>query len=161
MPPVTIPNFGQLLAPAIGSVPAAAIPAFLARLERTAAQRYRLWAEAVPDHAKGLLACADREDEIADRAEVIYPATTAEQIDAMDRAIGPAKTTYYAIFADLTPVEQMTIQANAERQGAAAWRAMIEPESNEGIKAELEQIARIEEISADYLDALVIELATD
>ena len=44
MPAVTVPDFATLLADHIGSVPEAAIPAFLARLERTAADRYRIWA---------------------------------------------------------------------------------------------------------------------
>ena len=73
MSTVSIPNFGELLAPYIGSVPEEAVPAFLARLERTAADRYRMWAEAVPEHREDLLACARREDDIADRVERIYP----------------------------------------------------------------------------------------
>jgi hypothetical protein len=155
MPQVTVPNFGELLAPYIGSVPAEAVPAFLARLERTAADRYRMWAEAVPEHAEGLLGCAAREDDIADRAEQIYPATAPEQVAAMEAAIGPAKDTYYDVFSTLTPIEQMAVQANAERQGAAAWRAMIEAEDDPEIKSELEEMATIEEASADYLDALL------
>jgi hypothetical protein len=159
MPSITAPDFGELLAGYIGAVPESAVPAFLARLERTAAERYRMWAEALPEHAEGLLSCAAREDDIADRAEQIYPATEPEQITAMDNAIGPAKAAYYQVFSDMTPVEQMTIQANAERQGAAAWRAMIPPESDEATQAKLEQMAKIEEASADYLDALLIQLA--
>jgi hypothetical protein len=157
---VTMPDFAALLADHIGTVPEEAVPAFLARLERTAADRYRMWAEAVPEHAQGLLSCADREDDIADRVEQIYPATAPDQIAAMDSAIGPARDTYYKVFSNLTPVEQMTIQANAERQGAAAWRAMIDHESNEEIRAALEQVAQIEEVSAEYLDALLCRLVS-
>lgn len=159
MPAVTVPDFGTLLAQHIGSVPADAIPAFLARLERTAADRYRLWAKALPEYADGLLQCAAREDSIADRVEGIYPATAPNQIAAMDAAIGPARDTYYKVFADLTAVQQMTIQANAERQGAAAWRAMIEAENDDSICNTLEQCAQIEEASADYLDTLLAEIA--
>ena len=68
---VAVPNFGELLAQYISAVPETAVPAFLARLERTAADRYRMWAKAVPEHAEGLLTCAAREDDIADRAEQI------------------------------------------------------------------------------------------
>jgi hypothetical protein len=159
MTSVSIPDFGALLAPFIGSVPEEAIPAFLARLERTAAARYRMWAEALPDHAEGLLECAAREDDIADRVERIYPATNTEQVAAMDAAIVPARETYYAVFSSLTPIEQMTIQAKAERQGAAAWRGMIEQEGNAAMKGELEQCALIEEASADFLDTLLASLA--
>ncbi len=155
---ISVPDFGLLLAPFIGTVPETAVPAFLARLERTAADRYRMWAEAVPEHAKGLLECADREDEIADRVERIYPATAPEEIAAMESAIGPAKNTYYEVFAHLTPVQQMSIQAKAERQGAAAWRAMIEQENDGDTREALEQCALIEEASADYLDRLLADL---
>lgn len=160
MPSVTVPNFGELLAPYISSVPAQAMPAFLARLERTAAARYRMWATAVPDHAEGLMECAAREDDIADRVERIYPATSPEHIAAMDSAIIPAKDTYYEAFSNFTPLEQMAIQANAERQGAAAWRGMIAQESDKDTQAALEQCAQIEEASADYLDALLIEIGS-
>jgi hypothetical protein len=159
MPAFTVPDFATLLADHIGSVPEEAVPAFLALLERTAAERYRIWAQAVPEHAEGLLRCAAREDDIADRVEQVLPATAPELLAAMNRAIGPARDTYYEVFSGLTPVEQMVIQANAERQGAAAWRAMIAQQSDEVIQAVLEQCAEIEEVSADYLDALLTELA--
>ncbi|GAB5450244.1 MAG: hypothetical protein Hals2KO_05720 [Halioglobus sp.] len=158
MTDVDIPDFGALLAPYITSVPPEAIPAFLARLERTAADRYRQWAEALPEHAEGLLACAAREDHIADEIEVLYPASSVEQVAAMDAAISPARDTYYAVFSTLTPIEQMTIQANAERQGAAAWRGMLAQEENEASRAVLEHCASTEEASADYLDALLAGL---
>jgi hypothetical protein len=157
---VTAPDFASLLAPHIERVPEAALPAFLARLERSAADRYRMWAEACPEHAEGLLECAAREDDIADRVDRVYPAHAPEQVAAMDSAFAPAKETYYAVFAGLSPIEQMTIQANAERQGAAAWRGMIDVESDESVRAELEECARIEEASADFLDALLAELNT-
>lgn len=158
MSAIPMPDFATLLAPLIGSVPEAAVPAFLARLERTAADRYRMWAKDVPEHAAGLLDCAAREDEIADRIEAAYPATDPAQVAAMDQAIEPARDSYYAVFAELTPIEQMTIQANAERQGAAVWRGMLEQESHEDARAVLEYCARIEEASADYLDALLLQI---
>jgi hypothetical protein len=159
MTSVPVPDFGALLAPYIGTVPEEAIPAFLARLERTAAARYRMWAEALPEHAQGLMECAAREDDIADRVERIYPATSPQHVAAMDAAIVPAKETYYSVFSSLTPIEQMSIQAKAERQGAAAWRGMIESEADPETRSELERCALIEEASADYLDDLLAEIA--
>jgi hypothetical protein len=157
---VTAPDFASLLAPYISGVPEDAVPAFLALLERTAAERYRHWAGELPEHAEGLLRCAAREDEIADAVESIYPATTDAQRQAMDSALGPAKDTYYEVFANLTTLEQLAIQANAERQGAAAWRNMIPGEQDSATAAVLETCARTEEASADYLDALLSSLAT-
>lgn len=158
MPAVIAPDFASLLAPHIESVPEDALPAFLARLERSAAERYRMWAVELPEHAEGLLACAEREDAIAERVEGVYPATRPAQLAAIEGAFSPARETYYAVFSGLTPIEQMTIQANAERQGAAAWRGMIENESDASIRAVLEECARNEEASADYLDALLARL---
>ena len=152
---VETPDFGALLAPYIGGVPEEAIPAFLARLERTAAQRYREWARELPEHAAGLLECATREDEIADHVEGIYPATAPEQVAAMDQAFLPARDTYYEVFSTLNVAQQLAVQANAERQGAAAWRGMIEGEESPTTQALLEHCACTEEASADYLDALL------
>lgn len=157
---VSAPDFATLLAPYISSVPEDAVPAFLALLERTAAARYRTWAGELPEHAEGLMACAAREDEIADAVEGIYPAQGSDQQQAMEAALAPAKATYYDVFSNLTTQEQLAIQANAERQGAAAWRGMIAEEPNEQTRAVLEHCARTEEASADYLDTLLSTIAT-
>ena len=70
---IKIPQFGELLRPLLSQVPQSAYPRVFSTLERSAAARYRGWAESIPEHADGLLACADREDEIADRIEAILP----------------------------------------------------------------------------------------
>ncbi len=152
MTDLTIPNFGELLADHLGGVDPEALPYLLSRLERTAAARYREWAAQVPDHREGLLACAAREDEIADRAEALFPPTAdhRRQVEAM---IGPAKDAYYAVFEGHTPVAQMTIQAGAERQGAGAWQNLAEtyPEHAES----LAEMSALETESARYLDELL------
>ncbi len=147
-----IPNFGKLLAPHLGAVPMEAYPYLLSELERTAAERYRGWAQAVPEHARGILACAEREDEIADIAAALVP--VSDEHRTLVAGIMPAaKKTYYSAFEGLTAIEQMTIQANAERQGAGAWQ---------GLKAAypkhvdtLDKLSAIELRSADYLDELL------
>ena len=148
------PNFAVLLEPFIAQVPEATRPRFLALLERTAAERYRGWAKDIPEHAGGLLACAAREDEIADRIERVFAidAAVAEQL------LGPlpgAREAYYGVFDGLPPWEQLRIQANAERQGAAAWRAIASDLSAPVVVAELERCSALEEESADYLDHLI------
>ena len=65
--PSDVPQFGALLAEYIVAVPEASRPRFLARLERGAADRYRGWAAALPDHADVLLECAASEEQIASR----------------------------------------------------------------------------------------------
>jgi hypothetical protein len=98
------------------------------------------------------MACAAREDEIADRVEAMFPPSDAHR-ELVGGIIPAAKATYYAAFEPYTPVEQMTIQANAERQGAGAWQNLKTafPEHGEA----LDELSAIELTSADYLDALL------
>lgn len=156
MSDIEIPNFGELLAEHLGAVPPEAYPYLLSQLERTAAARYRGWAEEVPEHREDLLACAAREDEIADRVEALFPPSDEHRALVAD-IIPRAKDTYYAAFEPYTPAEQMTIQANAERQGANAWQTLkaAYPDHAEALDA----LSAIELASADYLDAMLPELA--
>lgn len=156
MKTIDIPKFGELLAEHLGGVPAEAYPYLLSQLERTAADRYRLWAEDVPSHRDGLLQCAASEDDIADRVEAMFPPSD-EHRALVSEIIPKAKATYYAAFEPYTPIEQMTIQANAERQGANAWQTLkaAYPEKAD----ELDQLSQIELSSADYLDGALEHMA--
>jgi hypothetical protein len=120
-----VPQFGALLRSHISSVPAAARPAFLAGLERSAAARYRTWAQAAPEHADALLGCAAREDEIADLVAALFPISVDDQA-AVDQALPAAVELYYAVFAPYTVIEQLYLQSEAELQGAQAWVQMAE-----------------------------------
>ena len=105
MSDVDIPNFGELLGPYLGQVTAEAYPYLLSQLERTAADRYRSWAEALPEHAAGLLECAAREDEIADRVEALFPPADEHRQQVADIMPG-AKAAYYQVFDGLSPLEK-------------------------------------------------------
>ena len=73
------PNFPELLGPHIAAVPATAVPNFLARLERGAAQCYREWAPHYEGEGRAvILACAAREDEIADRVDRLFPVDSGD-----------------------------------------------------------------------------------
>ena len=149
MKTIDIPKFGELLAEHLGAVPAQAYPYLLSQLERTAADRYRHWAEAVPEHSEGILQCAAREDEIADRVEAMFPPSD-EHRTLVHKIIPKAKATYYAAFEPYTAVEQMTIQANAERQGANAWQTLKAAYPEQALA--LDELSEIELQSAIYLD---------
>lgn len=153
---VVIPNFGEVLAEHLGGVSTDAYPYLLSRLERTAADRYRGWAEAVPEHREGLLDCAAREDEIADRVEAMFPPTPGQRAE-VEAVIPAAKETYYAVFSGYGPYEQMAIQADAEQQGANAWQNLKHayPEKS----AEFDELSNIELQSADYLSELLQQSA--
>ena len=116
----TVPQFGALLRSHISSVPDVARPAFLSGLERSAAARYREWAEAAPDHAEVLLDCAGREDEIAELIAGLFPVAPEVQ-RAVDEALPGAVAVYYEVFAPYTVLEQLYLQSEAELQGAQAW----------------------------------------
>lgn len=120
-----VPQFGQLLSSHIASVPDIARPAFLAGLERSAAARYRRWAEELPRHADVLLECSRREDEIADLVSSLFPIDPAVQAE-VDAALPAAVQLYYEVFAPHPPLHQLYLQSEAELQGAMAWVHMVE-----------------------------------
>jgi len=107
----------------LSGVPQDAYPYLRSQLERTAAERYRGWADEVPEHRSGIMECSAREDEIADRVEAMFPPSDAHR-ELVSGIIPKAKETYYAAFDGFTPVEQMYIQSKAERQGAGAWQTL-------------------------------------
>lgn len=152
MTDVPVPDFGRLLADHLAGVDPDALPFLLSQLERTAAARYRAWADEVPEHRDGLLECASREDQIADRVEAMFPPSDEHraQVSAM---IGPAKAAYYAVFDGYAPVEQMAIQAGAERQGANAWQGLKDAYPAQA--AALDELSDLEVESADHLDGLL------
>ncbi len=65
----------------------------------------------------GAVDCA-REDDIADRVEQMFPVSD-EHMALIKTAAPLARAAYMNVFEDLTTIQQITIQANAERQGAA------------------------------------------
>jgi len=147
-------NIGALLAGFMAQVPEPARPRFLALLERGAAERYRYWAEQLPAHAAGLRACADREEEIADRVERVIALDEAVR-EKLDAPLQGARAAYFGVFEGLPLPEQLRIQAGAERLGAAAWRGFATAVPDQRMREEFERCARLEETSADHLDALV------
>jgi hypothetical protein len=157
MTDLAIPRFGELLGPYIARVAPETMPRFLALLERGAADRYRQWAERLPEHRDGLLRCAAREDEIADRIEGAFALDESlrPQLEApLDEAIA----VYYDVFAPLSIRDQLRVQANAERQGAQAWRNIASRHPDPAVIDQLNECSRLEEESADWLDDLFTRL---
>ena len=120
-----VPQFGALLREHIRSVPDEARPAFLAGLERSAAQRYRDWVDAIPEWADVLDDCARREDEIADIISARFPVSSDDQA-RIDAALPAAITLYYDVFAPYSPEDQVYLQSEAEIQGSQAWVRMAD-----------------------------------
>ena len=141
------PNFGLLLAPVLGKVEAQSRPRFLALLERAAADRYRGWAEELPEHGNVLLACAAREDEIADRIEASFSIEEAE-LERLRSLLPHARDLYYAAFDGISVLEQIRMQSDAELQGANAWRSVAKGIDDEAILAQLTRCSELEELSS-------------
>jgi hypothetical protein len=153
------PSITLLLAPLTRGLTEAERPAFLARLEQMAAQRYRAWAEQAPAHARVLLACAESEQEIAARAARLFP-VDAVQSAKLDALLTQARQLYGSLFVGLALPEQLELQASAERQGADVWRAIAAtPGLPHALREALADCARLEEESAARLDGLVAGFA--
>jgi hypothetical protein len=149
-----IPKLAVVLAPFIEKIPDAGRPAFLAMLERGAAGRYREWAAQAKQAAPGLLACAAREEEIARRVDALFPAKIAGD-PSVEAALAGAREAYYAVFVSHPLTHQWRIQASAEREGAAAWRALAAQQRDAATRDALLGCAALEEESALHLDGLV------
>lgn len=146
-----IPNFGELLRGPLTSVPDEARVGLIARLERMAAARYREWADESPELAKGLLACAAREEAIADRAEALMP-LRPEHEPAVDAVIDDAREQYAGVFEGYALRDRIVIQAHAERQGSLAWLGFASQASDEATKSAFLALADLEIESADFVD---------
>jgi hypothetical protein len=149
-----VPQFGALLRSHIDSVPASARAAFLAGLERSAAARYRTWADAAPEHADVLLGCADREDEIADLVIGLFPVSADDQ-SAVDAALPAAIAVYYDVFAPYSVADQLYLQSEAELQGAQAWVQMAGAVDDPGARDVLARCTALEQESARVVQGLL------
>ncbi len=153
-----LPNIGEVLIPGLQRVPREQQPLLIALAERLAAQPYRDWAKevAMEPHRSALLACADREEEIAGRVESLYPEAAATQ-----RAIlaehPDLEEINRTLFAGRPLVQQFTIQANGECLGAATWRAFAKPDQNAPRRSTFLACAELEEASARVLELILAE----
>ena len=150
----TVPQFGALLRSHITSVPDAARPVFLSGLERSAAARYRQWADAAPEHATVLLECAAREDEIAELIAELFPVGPDEQ-RAVDNALPAAVELYYEVFAPYDVLDQLYLQSEAELQGAQAWVGLAAGTDDAATREILARCTALEQESAAAVKELL------
>lgn len=149
-----VPQFGALLRSHIASVPDAARPAFLSGLERSAAARYREWADATPEHAEVLLECAAREDEIAELVAALFPIEPDMQ-QAVDHALPEAVALYYEVFAPYSVLDQLYLQSEAELQGAQAWVGIAAATDDPAAREVLARCTALETESAEAVKELL------
>jgi hypothetical protein len=150
-----LPDVAELFGRILQGVSREQQPLLVARAERMAAARYRGWAEEVGDanRAARLRQCADREEEIAERVEALYPDVAA--LRSRIRSEGPdLEEITRSTFAGRPLAQQLAIQASGERLGAATWRAFA-AEQGEPARSTFLGCAELEEASAAVLDEIL------
>ena len=75
--------------------------------------------------------------------------------EALEAPLPEAKRTYYDVFTGMDVWDQLRVQANAERQGAQAWRNIASRTTDQRVIDEMATCSALEEASADRLDALI------
>ena len=127
----------------------------VALLESRSADRYREWAGQVADAelARGLRACADREDDIAQRIRAKFAAVLAPPHD-FDRLAPRIQAEVAELFGGYSREQQFQIQAQAERGGQQFWTDLAAGEKDESTKRLLLECAALEEGSAKFLESL-------
>jgi hypothetical protein len=150
-----LPDVPAILGALVARVAQAERPLFLALAERMAAERYRGWAADVddPDVRAGLIACAAREDEIADRVEAVFPDPAAVQ-QRLLATFPELPQLNRDVFAGRPLADQFAIQAAGERVGAATWRAFAAAWPDAAARDAFLACAPLEEASAEFLDGL-------
>ncbi len=149
------PNIASVISPLLADVCEADRPFVIAYVERVAAGRYRVWASQVDDSGqrRRLIACAAREEAIAERVEALS-GDAAEIQRAFAEAHPGLQAAYDGLFSGLSIAEQMQVQANAERLGAATWRALAAAADGHAREV-FASCAPLEEESAETLEALI------
>ena len=152
----TIPNVAEILAEVLRKIDPTLQPFLLAKLERLAARRYRTWASSHPDQSvkEGLLACADREEEIASRVETLAPNASDIQ-DNLLSDYPELMDLNRTLFEGRSLKVQFAMQADGERAGAAAWRAYAAGASNLATRELLQSCSPLEQANADFLQTLL------
>jgi len=153
-----LPHLAQMLAPLLDRLPSEQRPLLIAAAERLAAERYRGWARGASEARQRalLLACAEREEEIARRIEALYADAAALQRDVLSRTPGFADLNRSA-FQDRPLDEQYRIQAQGERIGASTWRSFARRAEDPQARQTFLGCAELEEQSAEVLDSLLSE----
>jgi len=151
-----LPNIQEALSGFLQLVPQDQQPLLIALAERMAADRYRSWAGRVtdPDKQKGLIACGDREDEIARRIESLYPNAAAIQGNIAATTPHLSDLTR-SLFEPLSLDDQFALQAQGERLGAATWRSLARKATDPEAAEVLLSCAPLEEESAAFLESLL------
>jgi len=148
-----LPSIGELLLPLLKRISVEHQPVFIAIAERAAAERYRGWASKVSlaNLKSSLLACADRENEIAALIESMYPDAQAIQREILSQT---PELTDASFFSQYSMKDQFVIQAQGERLGAETWRSFAKQANDSQVREIFLRCALLEEESAQFLESI-------
>jgi hypothetical protein len=105
-------------------------------------------------HLARVLECSASEDKIADIIESLF--LIDDQLKSEIQVPLPeARDVYYSVFNGLPLADQLSIQADAELQGAEAWRVMVSDDNPEVINQGLKQCMMLEKASSAYLYSII------
>ena len=129
-------------------------PMLLAILERLAADKYRDWADQTEDavESEGLLACARREDEIAEFIESLESDPKARGATLHAR-FPDLRQRYDSVMHGLSREEQLRVQAEGELGGADYMRQFAAATQG-AVAARFESLVLCEETNAKFLSKL-------
>ncbi len=149
-------NVADVIGPILRKVSAEERPLLISLAERMAAKRYREWAGQLSDQSMkiSLLACADREEEVARRVESLFQNANTRQKELLSR-VPELLESGNALFTSLPLKEQFAMQAEGERAGGATWRSYATRTDNTKIGDLYLECALLEEQNAACLDALI------
>jgi hypothetical protein len=153
--PSALPNVAEVLGRVLTRVPEGQRALLVAFAERLAAERYRGWAALVaPSQRTLLLACGEREEEIARRVESLHADPRLEQQRILE-AHPDLLDINRSVFAARPLEQQFAIQAQGERAGAALWRSLAKSARDEHASRIYLECAELEEASAACLESLL------
>ena len=153
---VAAAEMARLATAILDRVPEEHRPLLLAMLERGAGARYRRWAEEGADGAEhdGLVACAGREEAIADTVEAMV-SNAADILASFEPHLPALREAYAQVYGGKTRHEKFAIQAAGERVGAEIWRGFAAAAPDRETAAALLRCAALEEASASFLEDLL------
>jgi hypothetical protein len=145
----------EAFAPLVPHVAQHEVAMLIAMIERLAADRYRGWAAATddPNERAGLLACAAREDEIAEFIESLET-DAAARIAELNSRFPDLNDRYESVMAGRNRAEQLRIQSEGELGGADYMRQFAAAHAG-AVAARFASLACCEEANSRYLRALI------
>ncbi len=158
--PQPAPKVAEALARFLQLEPVELWPLLIALGERQAAERYRRWAELVGDaaHRAELLACAEREEDVALRVEDLH--SDADVIQQGIEQRHPDFAERGREFFESGPLEeQFRMQAQAERLGAATWKSCARRHADASARDIYLGCAAMDEQNAESLEAMAAAMA--